>query len=167
MKKPAILAAIALSLAATLGPITTAEAAPAPKVSTVVSAPTTGESLAAAGVSAVGSNRAASGACDLALNGPAKAVVLCGSHYVELVWPDGRLEYVVLGSDRQIWNSYQYSVGGSWSTWGLLGNSNNVQDITGGWFSGGNPTVQALGGNGGYWCNTYTGNGAWTNWYAC
>lgn len=86
---------------------------------------------------------------------------------MRLDWRDGRQEYVALGSDRQVWHSYQYSASGSWSTWGLLGNSNNIQDISGGWFTAGNPTVKVLGGNGGYWCNTFNGIGTWTNWYAC
>ncbi|WP_327233713.1 hypothetical protein OG349_06720 [Streptomyces sp. NBC_01317] len=168
MKKPHILAVIALVLMATLSPVATAQAAaPAPKGPVVAGLPTTVESPGTTSASVIDRTRTARAACNISFtgNGPAAAVVLCGSIVSRLDWPDGRYEFVVIGSDRQIWHSYQYSANGSWSTWATLGNSNNVQDGAWAWFSGGNPTVQVLGGNGGYWCDTF--NGSWSNWYAC
>ncbi|MET9697855.1 hypothetical protein ABZY31_13150 [Streptomyces sp. NPDC006529] len=160
---------MALALVATLSPVATAQAAPAPSGPSVVGAPTAGERTGTTSAPVVSRTRTGSAACDVSFtgNGPAAAVVLCGSIVRRLDWPDGRYEFVVIGSDRQIWHSYQFGANSSWSTWGTLGNSSNVQAGVWAWFSGGNPTVQVLGGNGGYWCNTFNGNGTWTNWYGC
>ncbi|MFB6891299.1 hypothetical protein ACFCX4_18565 [Kitasatospora sp. NPDC056327] len=163
MKKLGKLATIALVLAAALSPVAAAQAAPAPG----------GGAAATAAPVAVESPDAASallnGACSISFSsgGPADAVVLCGSTIRRLDWPDGRYEFVVIGSDRQVWHSYQSSAGGSWSVWGTLGTSHDVQGGVWASFSGGNPTVQVLGSDGGYWCNTFSGGSGWSNWYAC
>lgn len=169
MKKPGILAVMSLALAATLSPVAAAQAAPAPNGTVAVGLPTGVESPGATSTPVTTAAPAAGGACDYVFpgNAPTNAVYLCGTQIIRLNWPDGRYEYVLIGSDRQVWHSYQYSAGGSWSVWGTLGNSHDVQGGVWGWFSGGNPTVQVLGGDGGYWCNTFNGNGTWTNWYGC
>ncbi|MFI8085310.1 hypothetical protein ACIF6L_31535 [Kitasatospora sp. NPDC086009] len=82
-------------------------------------------------------------------------------------WPDGRHEWVLLGTDRRVWHNYQYSANGSWASWAPLGDSSGVLDGVWGAFSGGIPTVWVTGSNGGSWCNTYNGNGTWTNWHPC
>ncbi|MFG2622576.1 hypothetical protein ACGFXC_33675 [Streptomyces sp. NPDC048507] len=82
-------------------------------------------------------------------------------------WPAGRYEFALIGSDRQIRHSHRSRADGPWSTWGTLSNSHDVQDGVWGRFAGGNPTVQVLGGDGGHWCNSFDGEGTWTNWYGC
>ncbi|MDY0816777.1 hypothetical protein [Kitasatospora purpeofusca] len=146
MKKLFTCAAMALALVPALIPSATAQAAP------VSDGPA-----------------AVSEACDWNFpgNGPAKAIILCNSWPAQLIWPDGRGEYVVIGSDRQVWHSYQYSPNGSWSVWGTLGNSHDVRSGVWSWFSNGYPTVEVLGGDDRYWCNRYIGNGTWSNWDVC
>ncbi|MEU0939053.1 hypothetical protein [Embleya sp. NPDC005971] len=140
MKKPGILAALTLALVAVLSPFSTAQAAQA----------------------------RAGGECTTTwwlIGGPADATFLCDTDYPKITWPDGRDEYVLIGSDRQVWHSYQYSAGGAWSTWATLGDSNNIQNGVWTWWAGSTPIVQVLGGDNQYWCNVYSGG--WSNWHVC
>ncbi|MEV6979397.1 hypothetical protein [Kitasatospora sp. NPDC093806] len=144
MKKPGILAAMALALAATLSPVTTAQAMPAP----------TG---------------AAAGTCVYPFyDGAPSAYYLCGTNVKLLPWPDGRHEWVLVGTDRRVWHNYQYSANGSWAGWAPLGDSAGVLDGVEGAITGGSgyPIVWVVGSDGRDWCNAFT-SGGWTNWYPC
>ncbi|MFI1585059.1 hypothetical protein [Embleya sp. NPDC020630] len=157
MKKPGILAVLTLALVAVLSPVPTAQAA---------QAPTPHDATVGPAIPVTGTSTARTDGCPWSTpGGPAEGTFLCGSRIQPVSWADGRDEYFGLGTDRQVWHSYQYSAGGAWSPWGRLGNSNNVRDGVDGWFSGGALIVQVLGGDNRYWCNVYSGG--WSNWGLC
>lgn len=165
MKKLGILAALTLALVAVLSPLSTAQATQAPAPPGLVAS---GDTVNSA-ISVVPDTSTARAGNDCIRNfgpsGPAPALVPCDSKYVPVAWSDGRHEFFVLGTDRQVWHSYQYSAGGAWSTWATLGDSNNIQNGVYGWFSSGALIVQVLGGDNQYWCNVYSGG--WSNWHVC
>ncbi|MFF8770815.1 hypothetical protein [Kitasatospora sp. NPDC015120] len=161
MNKPGILATMALALAATLGPVATAQATPA---QSGAAATTTATTTATSSTVAT-----ANGGC-LALfdDGAPAAPILCDTEARDIDWPDGRREWVMVGSDRQVWHTYQFSANGSWSTWSVLGSASGVRGGVWRWYSTlSTPVVKVYGSDSNYWCNTIGGNGTWTDWYTC
>ncbi|MFE2108368.1 hypothetical protein ACFXAF_21235 [Kitasatospora sp. NPDC059463] len=157
MKKPGILATMALTLAATLGPVATAQAAPAqsgPEATTTATSSTVATT--------------AGGCVVMFDDGAPVAPILCNTEPRDIDWPDGRREWVMIGSDQQVWHTYQFSANGSWSNWSVLGSASGVQAGVWRWYSTlSTPVVKVYGSDSNYWCNTIGGNGMWTDWYTC
>ncbi|GAA2990639.1 hypothetical protein GCM10010519_25380 [Streptomyces lactacystinicus] len=148
-------ASLALGVAAT-----PASAAPSPNGSTIVSVQSITESPDS--TSTIG------GSCPAPVHdGAPAAPYLCGTRVTRLIWSGNRIEYVLVGTDRRIWHTYQTTANGPWSSWDLLGDSSDVQD--GVWVLDYNssPLLWLTGSNGGQWCNTINSSGTWTNWFSC
>ncbi|MGW7444879.1 hypothetical protein [Kitasatospora sp. NPDC054795] len=156
-------ASLALGVAAT-----PASAAPAPNGSAVAGAQDTAASPSTASTLVSHTVLGTNGDCMAYFNDGASAVPrLCGTTPYGWIWGDGRHDWVLVGSDQQVWHTVQTSANGSWSTWATLGSSSGVKDGVLGKVSNGIPSVAVLGGDDLYWCNTINGSGTWTNWYVC
>ncbi|MFF2751368.1 hypothetical protein ACFVVA_38265 [Kitasatospora sp. NPDC058048] len=137
-----------------------ASAAPAPNGPTIASVQTITGSPDSTGT--IG------GSCPAPVgNGAPAAPYLCGTNPIRLDWTDGRFEYVLLGTDRRVWHTYQTTANGPWTNWDLFGDSSDVQN--GVWFKDvyGTPSVVVTGSVGTRWCNSLNSSGTWTNWYHC
>ncbi|MER7707793.1 hypothetical protein ABTX81_33480 [Kitasatospora sp. NPDC097605] len=166
LKKPGILAALALALVATFGPVATAQAAPAPNGSAGAGAAAIADVTTRAVTG--GTPSAAGDGCTTPLPLGAPTVIrLCGTVVHGWQWPDGRNEWVAVGSDRQVWHTFQSSAGGSWSSWAVFGSASGVLDGVVGSVTNGIPLVGVLGSDGYAWCNTIGANGMWTDWQHC
>ncbi|MER5354492.1 hypothetical protein ABT093_29695 [Kitasatospora sp. NPDC002551] len=168
MKKPGILAAMALALAATLSPVATAQATPTQSGPAGAGASSTTEVTASAVAS--GTARAAAEGCPTSLDWGAPTVIaLCGTIVRGWTWPDGRHEHAAVGSDRQVWHTFQTSPNGPWSSWTTFGSASNVLDGVGSAVVGGVRAVSVTGSDGLYWCNTLdvNGSGVWSDWHHC
>ncbi|MEU1285867.1 hypothetical protein [Kitasatospora sp. NPDC005856] len=157
----ASVAAASLALGAAVTPASaTAQTAPTPNGPTIVSVKDVTESPDS--TSAIG------GSCQAPVSdGAPAAPYLCDTRVVRMLWSDNRLEYVLVGTDRRVWHTYQATANGSWSNWDLFGDSSGVQN--GVWVKdlNGAPLLQVTGSLGGRWCNTLNSSGTWTDWYLC
>ncbi|MCZ4122795.1 hypothetical protein [Streptomyces sp. H39-S7] len=103
--------------------------------------------------------------CRINLDGPLDPLLVCGSQYTIIEWWDGRWEVFGLGTDRQIWHTWQTAPGSAYIPWTALGgyqlNSWGVglKDSV--------PTIIVRGGNGVDYCKRFNGNGGWYDWFAC
>ncbi|MFF2656217.1 hypothetical protein ACFVUH_02510 [Kitasatospora sp. NPDC058032] len=168
MKKPGILATMALALAATLGPVAGAQAAPAENGPAGAGASITADVTTSAVAS--GTARTSAEGCPVALEWGAPTVItLCGTTVRGWTWPDGRHEHAAVGSDRQVWHTFQTSPNGPWSPWTVFGSASNVLDGVGTAYVNGVRAVSVLGSDGLYWCNSLdvNGSGVWTDWHHC
>ncbi|MFD5436278.1 hypothetical protein ACFWJ4_29545 [Kitasatospora sp. NPDC127067] len=156
-------ASLALGVAAT-----PASAAPAPNGSAVVGAQDTAASPSTASTLVSHAVPGSNGDCMAYFTDGASAVPrLCGTVAYGWIWGDGRHEWVLVGSDQQVWHTFQTSANGSWSTWATPGTSSGVKGGVLGQFVNGIPTVAVLGSDDLPWCNTINSSGVWTNWYSC
>jgi hypothetical protein len=91
---------------------------------------------------------------------------ICGTNPQEIVWPDGRKEIFVVGTDRAIWHTYQSVAGGSWSPWFSFGGyANDGVWVTFDGIVNGSVLVviQVRGNNDQLYCQQHTASG-WSGW---
>ena len=163
-----IVAACGVAAAALLAPM--AAAAPSAPSTTVSHAQQAQTSTAVTAGKVTRSALAPSDACPWQDQyfGPV-GTVNCKSWVAQTIWPDGRREDFVLGTDGKVYHEWQLSPSDSQgSGWYILGSSNNVQDGVY-WAAASTtaaPIVRVQGGDSFWYCDAWNGS-AWTNWYRC
>ena len=105
-----------------------------------------------------------SGGCRVDLDGPIDPLLVCGSYYTIVNWTDGRWEVFGLGTDRQIWHTYQTAPGSAYTPWYSMGGYQlNAYGVTLWDYT---PTLYVYGQDLNPYCKRYNGNG-WDNWAPC
>lgn len=105
----------------------------------------------------------------LLVGGPKKAVYACGTDIWVFTWPKtGTQEVSLLGSDGQVWDSWQLA-NGTYSAWTSMGGHDLAYGMVWGYASGPSGdnlvTMAVLGSDDNAWCRTHTSG--WGGWYIC
>lgn len=79
-------------------------------------------------------------------------------------WPDGHLQWFVVGTTGSVYDAYEYN--NNWSTWRNLGGQ-ALSSVDVDYLSSTRIDISVIGTYNGWWCKRWTSTGGWTNWWDC
>jgi hypothetical protein len=105
------------------------------------------------------------GNCTINIPGVPAGAYICGTHILGWVWSDGRQELFVVGTDNQVYHTFQTSNGGPWTQWYSFGGSASQ----GVFLLDTKPTFAVVGGGNSLYCQyPYPPNpSGWSGWVFC